>query len=128
MNAHSSSRLFTLDLPADRCTHKPGIDLVNKPEASRTTFLTGDSLTFDFSPWLGKCDLVWVDACHDYDYVLKDTENALTLVAPGGWMLWHDYRHTAWWSGVTQCLRELKKTHNNLFHVRGTTIAALQAE
>lgn len=127
MNSQSGSRLFTLDLPANECEHIPGAELMDKPEAGRTTFLTGDSRTFDFSPWFGQCDLVWVDACHDYEYVRKDTENALRLVAPGGWILWHDYRHTAWWSGVTRCLRELKKTHDALFHVRGTTIAALKA-
>ena len=70
--------------------------------------------------------LVWVDACHDYEYVCRDTESALRIVAPGGWILWHDYRHTAWWSGVTRCLQQLKRKHQALFHVKGTTIAALQ--
>jgi hypothetical protein len=128
MNSGPEARLFTLDLPRHHCKYRPGADLMNTPEASRTNFLTGDSGTFDFSPWFGQCELVWVDAAHDYEHVRVDTRNALKLVAPGGWILWHDYRHTAWWSGVTRCLHELKTTHDSLFHVKGTTIAALRID
>ncbi len=125
LNGGEDSRLFTLDLPADQCAHVPGKDLRGTPEETRATFLSGDSMNFDFSPWYGQCDLVWVDACHDYEYVVSDTENALKMVTPGGWVLWHDYRHTAWWSGVTKCLQELKSTYPSLCHVTGTAIAAL---
>ena len=126
INGGDGARLFTLDLPADQCAHVPGKDLRGTPEETRTTFLSGDSMNFDFSPWYGKCDMVWVDACHDYEYVVSDTENALKMVTPGGWVLWHDYRHTAWWSGVTKCVRGLKKDHPSLTHILGTTMAALK--
>jgi predicted O-methyltransferase YrrM len=128
LNGGEDAKLFTLDLPPEKCSHVPGADLRNTPEGKRTTFLTGDSMGFDYSNWYGQCDLVWVDACHDYDYVCRDTENALRLVAPGGWILWHDYRHTAWWSGVTKCLRQLKQSRDKITHVLGTTIAVLRVD
>lgn len=128
LNSPKDTLLYTLDLPPEQCMHSSGEDLRNSPESSRTVFLTGDSLTFDYSPWYGKCDLVWVDACHDYAYVASDTQNALRLVAPGGWIMWHDYRHTAWWSGVTKYVRELSGSHPAPVHVKGTTIAALRIQ
>jgi predicted O-methyltransferase YrrM len=128
LNSGNDTELITLDLPPEKCSHDPGVDLRNTPEGQRTTFLTGDSMRFDYSDWYGQCDLVWIDACHDYDYVCRDTENALRLVAPGGWILWHDYRHTAWWSGVTRCVRRLKKSHEKLTHILGTTIAFLRVD
>jgi hypothetical protein len=67
-----------------------------------------------------------VDANHDYEYVFSDTQNALKLVRPGGWIGWHDYHHSAYWSGVTRCIRELENKYTTLVHLRGTTIALLQ--
>ena len=66
-----------------------------------------------------------MDACHDYEYVVSDTQNALKLCRPGGWIAWHDYRHTAWWSGVTRYVREVHKSYPKIVHLRGTTIAVL---
>lgn len=51
----------------------------------------GDSATFDFAPWHGSCDLVYVDGAHSEAYVASDTANALELVAPGGAVVWDDY-------------------------------------
>ena len=98
VNASPSCRLFTLDLPPDRCRHEPGSELKGTSYISQATLLVGDSKEFDFTPWAGKCDLVWVDACHEYDYVKADSENALSMVSEGGWVLWHDYRHTHTWT------------------------------
>lgn len=126
LNAKPSCHLYTLDLPPEKCQHEPGRDLKGTSEMSRTTFLSGDSKTFDFTPWKGKCDLVWVDGSHEYDYVKADSENAFSIVSEGGLVLWHDYRHTHTWDGVTRYLRELKKSRPGLFHLNGTTIACLK--
>lgn len=55
LNLGDESKLFTLDLPVDQCSHIPGADLRNTPEGARTTFLSGDSMFFDYSQWYGKC-------------------------------------------------------------------------
>jgi predicted O-methyltransferase YrrM len=36
-------------------------------------------------------DLVFIDGCHYYEYVNKDTQNALQHIKPGGLLIWHDY-------------------------------------
>ena len=53
--------------------------------------LFGDSMNFDFSPYHGKMDFVFVDANHSYAYVKSDTENAFQMISPRGAILWHDY-------------------------------------
>jgi len=54
-----------------------------------------DSKTFDFSPYYGKCDLVFIDGDHSYDGVRSDTENAFRLLRNDrSVIVWHDYRRT----------------------------------
>lgn len=127
VNASPNCQIVTLDLPPEQVEHNIGEDYKHAPEAFRIQQVYGDSRTFDFSPWHGKCDFVWVDACHDYDYVVSDTKNALQLCRPGGgWIGWHDYRHTAWWSGVTRAVRQLHRDYPTIRHIRETTIALLK--
>ncbi|MBO1223358.1 MAG: class I SAM-dependent methyltransferase [Candidatus Scalindua sediminis] len=126
LNTPPNTKIVTLDLADIQTQHVIGKSILGTPEQNKVLMISGNSTSYDFSQWHGKCDLVWVDACHDYDYVVSDTKNAFKLVRPGGCIMWHDYRHTAWWSGVTRHLRELKPSYPNLIHIRGTTIAILQ--
>ena len=126
LNTSTDCEIITLDLPPSQVEHDVGIEFRNSSEASRIQQQFGDSRSFNFSPWYGKCDFVWVDACHDYAYVQSDTQQALQLCRPGGWICWHDYRHSAWWSGVTRCVRELSQQYPDIVHLRGTTIATVQ--
>ncbi|MBX7126522.1 MAG: class I SAM-dependent methyltransferase [Cyclobacteriaceae bacterium] len=64
-----------------------GTDVENK-----VTQLFMDSKNFDPTPYKGKMDLIFIDGSHAYSYVLADTEKAFEMVAPGGIILWHDYR------------------------------------
>ena len=50
-----------------------------------------DSAVLDFSNIGGPFDLIFIDGCHYYDYVRRDTENALKNIKPGGVLVWHDY-------------------------------------
>jgi len=54
--------------------------------------LWGDSATFDFSPYYGLVDLVFIDAAHDYENKRSDTENALKMLRSGGIIIWDNYR------------------------------------
>ena len=49
----------------------------------RITQHLGDSATFDYKPFAGAIDLVFVDGAHTYDYVRADSKNALSTIAPG---------------------------------------------
>ena len=58
---------------------------------SQVTQVFGDSAKVDYGELDGPFDLIFIDGCHYYEYVKKDTENALAHVAPGGTIIWHDY-------------------------------------
>jgi hypothetical protein len=139
VNAPAQTPVFTLDLPPEEASAfalAPGErQYVDKPKpgarfraaappwaeaAARITQLAGDSATFDWSPYAAKAGLVFVDGSHAYDYVKKDSETALRLIAAGGSVLWHDYGR---WEGVTRALEELEAERRlGLRHVRGTSL------
>jgi len=77
----------------------------------KITQLFGDSKELDESPYLGQCDLIFIDGSHAYSYVKNDTEKALRMLKEGGLLLWHDYREPAA-SGkdVYRYLNELSRT------------------
>lgn len=142
-NCPPAARIFTLDLPHSELEHsKYQLDQIertfvekpasgelfrNRPEAAKITQLLGDSAKFDYGPYLGKMDFVFVDASHAYEYVLNDSQVALRLLREGrGTILWHDYGCPQWWPGVTRALEELKKqsaSFANLVQIDGTSIA-----
>jgi hypothetical protein len=133
-----SADIFTIDLPADQaCTTALPIGkhdmahIIKKKigekygNSQRIVQLYGDTASFDFSPWYGNCDFVFVDACHEYEYVLNDSNIALKLLAANGVILWHDYGS---WVGVTQALNELFQhdpRFTKLRFIAGTTICVL---
>jgi predicted O-methyltransferase YrrM len=79
------------------------------PEAAKIDQLFGDSKMLDISRWEGECDLVFVDGSHAYSYVKSDSQKALTLVRPGGLVLWHDYAGEEHSPGVYRALNELRE-------------------
>ena len=64
-------------------------------------------------------DLVLVDGCHHYDFVLKDTQNALKMVSPDGVVVWDDYAGYA--PGVVKTVNEFSKKLD-LIHIKGTSL------
>jgi hypothetical protein len=144
--AHSpqDSHLFTLDLPVEQINDTklplvPGERIyIEKPEsgtrflgveyAKRITRLYGDSATFDFSPYFGTIDMVFIDASHAYENVRSDTRNAMKLLRPsGGLIVWHDYSHA--WPGVVRALDEFYRSggpFHALRHVEDTSLVILQ--
>ncbi|MFQ5953902.1 MAG: O-methyltransferase [Kiloniellales bacterium] len=93
------------------------------PEASKIEQLYGDSKAFDETPYVGRCDLVFVDGSHAYSYVKSDSEKALRMVRPGGLVLWHDYHGPRRAPGVWRALNELNRRHA-LVHLAGTNLVA----
>lgn len=81
----------------------------------------GDSKRFDETAYAGTCDVVFVDGSHAYSYVVSDSAKAITMVRPGGLVLWHDYGPEC--PGVFRALNELAE-RMPLVHVAGTTLVA----
>lgn len=136
--AHNDPALqvFTLDLPdlavAGQTTFEltdpeffarwdRGARFKGTPEEKRITQLLGDSATFDYSPFAGMVDLVFIDASHNYSYVKSDTEAALGMLSAGGAIVWDDYTHYA---GIYAYLNELSGTlARPIVHLMGTRFA-----
>jgi predicted O-methyltransferase YrrM len=117
-NSPDDARIYTLDLPPEGLAastldphDRPYIDDEAKtvrryersPFAHKVVQCLGDSATFDFGS-LPRPELAFIDGSHSYEYVKNDTEKVLSILAPDGIVLWHDYRPA--WPGVIQYLDE----------------------
>jgi predicted O-methyltransferase YrrM len=140
-NAPPGATVYTIDLPAASVARtrlaldeddklyieKPvsGARFIGSEYAKKITQLYGDTGAFDFSPWCGKADFVFVDASHAAAYVRNDTEVALRLVGErDGMIVWHDY--SDWAHGVVEVLHEYRDRHprlHDLANIRGTALA-----
>ena len=131
------ARVYTLDLGGPDATGSAELELTDAaeyftdwdrgarfrdtPEAARITRLVGDSATFDFSPYRGTMDLVYVDASHSFSYVKSDTEAALTMLSATGTIVWDDYTH---YSGIWAYLDALASgLEGPIYHLLGTRLA-----
>jgi predicted O-methyltransferase YrrM len=132
-----AARLFTLDLPDQKAADHVALDLTDReqyfthwdrgvrfagtPEADRITRLQGDSATFDFAPFQGQLDLVFIDASHSYSYVQSDTEAALRMLSPRGAIVWDDYTY---YPGVYSFVNELAPSLDHpVVHILETRLA-----
>lgn len=72
-----------------------------------------------------KFDLVFVDANHDFDSVVNDTQVAFKVLGDSGVILWHDYAQDNYFiglNGVPEALGLFSKTYN-IYSIRGTRLA-----
>jgi len=131
-NTSDDAVIYTLDLPRDQIgstifpLNPADLGVVEK-ETSGARYrgteweykiqqLYGDSAAFDYTPYQGKIDLVFVDGSHTYDYVLSDSRNAITLLRnEKGIILWHDYPTT---SAVLKAVNYLQATDSRFAGIR----------
>jgi spermidine synthase len=79
--------------------------------------------SFDLTPAdLRPCDVVFIDGDHGRAAVMHDTALAVSLLRPGGLIIWHDY-HDFETVEVRDALHELQATGMPIQHVAGTWIA-----
>lgn len=91
----------------------------NTEHECRIRQVLGDSARLDWSVLDAPFDLIFIDGCHYYDYVKKDTENALRHLQPGGLIVWHDY------GDIKDVSRVVDHATRDLtaFVIRGTRLA-----
>jgi len=129
------AEVFTLDLPQDSKAALPitvmdqlfarfekGETLKGREEARRIYRLSGDSATFDFTPYANSIDLFFIDGAHTYEYVRNDTLKALGCCHEGSVIAWHDYGRRGV-NGVTRWLNEFAKSHFPLYRVPNGSLA-----
>jgi predicted O-methyltransferase YrrM len=95
----------------------------NTPVAHKVRQYFGDSKAFDVAPLANTCDLIFVDGSHTASYVRSDSEKALAMLAPGGIIIWHDYRGPWRPRGVYKVLNQLA-SRLPLVHIQGTSFVA----
>lgn len=139
-NSPEDCKIYTLDLPPDfepkdnkdysyddlmvvELSKKNITRRVYKqdPTGRKITELFGDSKTFDFSPYHGTIDLVFIDGNHSYRYVQFDTENAFRMLSPNGVIVWHDFDYIIH-RDVFKYLNSLAKRHK-IYSIRHTRFA-----
>lgn len=124
LNSPAGAEVFTLDLaPAGRgrtrfpleigglegAPFTPGELFLATPASGKIRQLYGDSALFDFGPFLGTMDLVFIDGNHGYENVRSDSRQAFRLLHPGGVILWDDYCEE--FPSVVRCLNEIHASH-----------------
>jgi hypothetical protein len=98
-------------------------------ELKNVVHIGHDSKTFDYTPYLGTCDLVFIDGDHSYDGVRSDTANAFRLLRDErSVIVWHDYMRTSeddvLWGVVAGLLDGApERARRHLFHVSNTLCA-----
>ena len=136
MVLNSDAEIYTLDLPREMALDLRGYtpsdaallqerDQIGREYRrfngdGRIRQLYGDSRTFDYTPYFGSMDLVLVDACHLYDYVLSDSLRALQLLRDQGVILWHDFGSSR---DVVRALQKLANPQLPIWHIEGTWLA-----
>jgi len=120
LNSPPECTVYTLDLPPD--ARQGTLDAVNAADSAiirasdtgceyrgtavegKIEQLFGDSQTFDFSPYYGRCDLVYIDGAHHYEAVRCDSANAVKMVKPGGFILWDEFANYGDYNDVTRAV------------------------
>ena len=106
-NTAPDALIFTIDMPPDWNGHlgmkvpdikvnvtegsKIGVQFKDTEYVGKIRQILSDSASLDWNRLPVPLDLVFIDGCHDYAYVQKDTTNALQFLRPGGLIVWHDY-------------------------------------
>jgi hypothetical protein len=141
-NAPADAEIVTLTLGA---TDAYGVEARDAPDAKRAALdesldafvyrgtpvahkirqLFVDSKGFDETPYVGRCDLIFVDGSHARSYVESDSRKALAMLGPGGYVLWHDYAGPRHATGVYEALNALAQ-ELPLRHIKGTMLVAYQ--
>ena len=116
-NTPPETSIYSLDLSTADHT---GSVFRGCPEEAKITRLMADSTNFDFSPWKGRVDMVFVDGSHEYEAVKHDTKVAFELVAKNGVILWDDF--APGWYGVVKAIRESPR-RASINYIWGTKLA-----
>ena len=136
INTDDDAQITTIDLPTDwKGDYELKIPDLYKNVTDRDTIgrqykkhekylpkikqVFEDSAKLNWAEVGAPFDFVVIDGCHHYKYVLKDTQNALKHIIPGGIIVWHDYGMI---KDVSKVVDETAKSFN-IYSIRGTRLA-----
>ncbi|RLB89430.1 MAG: hypothetical protein DRH10_05975 [Deltaproteobacteria bacterium] len=138
-NMEPTSRVYTVDLPADYRSsqkdflsderlikhRKVGADYADHPLSGNVVQILGD--TFEPATWEklpDNIDFVFIDASHSYEAVHNDTDKIRPKLKNNAVVLWHDYTEgESMDRGVGKYIREMMKKHSDVFVCENTSFA-----
>jgi len=133
-NLPPESRLYTLDLDEESVTaqqdtkqrqltveylhakQQKKLAFVCSSFEERITPLRGDSNTYDFAPFHGRMDMLFVDGGHEFPTLQSDTDNAFKMLSRDrvGCIAWHDYGNKNY-PGLRTFIDGLSETRDMFF-------------
>ncbi len=131
------TKIFSLDLPAANDVafseteweflreRRPGY-FIERYKTVTVHQLFGNSMEFDFSPYYGQVDLLFIDGNHNADYVRHDTTEAMKMVRSGGVIVWHDFFGIPG-EDVSDTLFHFAQNHP-VYHIKNTCLAVLKKD
>lgn len=135
LNVGDAGSVVTLDLPSEGLdeANQSGISQPTKFEQRqyvghqverKITQVYGDSAELDWNALERPFDLAFIDGDHTSPYVLSDTRNTLSVLKPGGIVIWHDYESRS----VATVLDRAVEQGEPIYWIRGTRLAVASFE
>ena len=119
------STVYTVNIPPDDFTQGGSLtterlemekigSYYRERNLSNIKQIYANTKTWDVPDEISDLSLVYIDGCHDKEFVYSDTKNIIDRVKPGGFILWHDcspiYRkHFHWIDEAMQGIEKLLK-------------------
>ncbi|UCC78233.1 MAG: class I SAM-dependent methyltransferase [Candidatus Zixiibacteriota bacterium] len=138
LNSPENCTVYTMDLPPNNKNDvleeagkndkliikksEPDIEYKGKGVEYKIKQIYGDSTKFDFSPYYGKMDIVFIDGAHHYNAVIIDTKNAIKMIKQDGVIIWHDFAIYGDYNDVTRAVLDCIPS-NRIIQIDSTTIA-----
>ena len=94
--------------------------------AYKAFFITADTMTYEFER-VEPIDFAFVDGAHDLEHVLNDSGTIYEALAPGGWLVWHDFKSPVPWVKVREAIERVGFAEA-VVHVEGTEGALLRKQ
>lgn len=134
--SNKDRKIYTIDLPSlDDVYFEGGDDLLAKvalnceraysksERKGSVSQILCDSMRFDATSLNERFDFILIDANHSYEYVKKDTENALSVLdSSKSVIIWDDF-NTEKFIGLNEYISSLAENGMRIYHVEGTNFA-----
>jgi predicted O-methyltransferase YrrM len=114
-NAPDDTEIHTIDQHGDE---RIGSFFRSRPEGRKIRQHVSLSTKFDFRPYAGSVDLMFIDGSHEFEDVRRDSENAFNVLTDRGVVIWHDV--TPYFPGVMKAL-EASANAGEIYRVQGTS-------
>jgi predicted O-methyltransferase YrrM len=142
LNVPEDCTVYTMDLPLDARSNaievanaadsriiresETGCDYRGTEIEHKIRQIYADSQTFDFSPFTASIDIVYIVAAHHYAAARRDSENALRIVRPGGYVLWDEFANYGDYNDVTRAVIDTVPA-GRVWQIENTQLAVYRA-